>query len=52
MSDVAPRLPSNLKFVLATLPAFGRGQAIAIERERIKRQTIQQGRLQHRLRAA
>ena len=31
---------------------FGRGQAILTEREKIKRQTIQQRRLQHHLRAA
>ena len=31
---------------------FGRGQAILTERERIKRQTIQQRRLQHQLQAA
>ncbi|MCZ8036258.1 MAG: IS3 family transposase [Novosphingobium sp.] len=31
---------------------FGRGQAILTERERIKRQTIQQRRLQHHLQAA
>jgi transposase InsO family protein len=31
---------------------FGRGQAIILERERIKRDTIKQRRLQHRLKAA
>lgn len=31
---------------------LGRGQAILTERERIKRQTIQQRRLQHQLQAA
>ena len=31
---------------------FGRGQDILTERERIKRQTIQQRRLQHHLQAA
>ena len=31
---------------------FGRGQTILLQRERIKRQTIQQRRLQHRTAAA
>ena len=46
------RYHESLKNLTPADVYFGRGQAILLERERIKRDTIKQRRLQHQLKAA
>ena len=46
------RYHESLDNLTPAVVGFGRGEGILLERERIKRQTIAERRLQHRLQAA